>query len=226
MAALAEHSPDEVGTRLAEQWIQTRARPTVDEVLDALRISRVNDDRARVVCLGTIEVPEPEDLHVEPQIIPFSRLLARWRDMILLMMFIMLAWALSRLGIAPSFLRIRMDAVSVIIVLVGLATSIIWLWRSLVRPRYIRIAPGILQVLEFGVRRRKPDIWSYPMEAGTVVVVCGEGQGLTLTFSKPGQRDRIPIGQMKQPEQQLQRIWPALLSTAPTPPLSDEALLG
>ncbi len=104
-----------------------------------------------------------------------------------------------------------------------------WLWRTTVRPTYVRLAPGVVQVLEYRLRSSKPTIRSYPMLPGTLVIVRQDVKArrpTSVQFVRGEQSDVLPVSQMKDPDDAMQHIWYALLSTAPTPPLSDEELVG
>jgi hypothetical protein len=107
--------------------------------------------------------------------------------------------------------------------LVGLSA---WLWRAGVRPRYLRIAPGILQILQYGPRGGQPDVRSYPMIPGTTVFVSKARGKLTVDFFRGPMRDTIPLSGLRKADEYLERMLRGLLSAAPTPPLSDEELVG
>src|SRR5262249_10721129 len=96
-------------------------------------------------------------------------------------------------------------------------------WLILIRPRYVRVAPGIVQFLTFHFTRRKPKIRSYPIEAGTIVVALPSG---VFCFCRGANRDDLNPGGAKRPIQRPGRVGRAFLSTNLTPPLSDELLIG
>jgi hypothetical protein len=84
----------------------------------------------------------------------------------------------------------------------------------------------MIQILEFRPSSRRPAIRSYPMTVGTLVVLAENVHALTLTMSRAEQADTIPIDKGERFDATMERLWAALLSTAPTPPLSDEGLVG
>ncbi len=87
-----------------------------------------------------------------------------------------------------------------------------------------------MQIVTFPFGRGKPVIRSYPMTAGTTAVLVNTGTTpngrVTLTLVRGGRRDQLPICQMADQRGILEGLLPALVSTAPTPPLSDEDLVG
>jgi hypothetical protein len=96
------------------------------------------------------------------------------------------------------------------------------LWQT-----YYRLAPGVVQVVRFGLFRRKPAIVSFPMGAGTLVVVSALGKTeLRIAFKRGEQERRINIVKMRNLDKVAEQFWWALLSTAPTPPMSEDELVG
>jgi hypothetical protein len=64
------------------------------------------------------------------------------------------------------------------------------------------------------------------MEAGTLAVLTRIRKKLYLTLSRGSHKDALAFATMRQPQQWIDRTWRALLSTAPTPPRSEEELVG
>jgi hypothetical protein len=115
--------------------------------------------------------------------------------------------------------------------MMGISAGFLWVWRTAIRPTYIRMAPGVIQVLEYHHRRDKPTIRSYTLDQGTLAVVRGPSTSrkpglITVTLLRGEQKDRLELWRMRKRDAIIERTWQALLSTAPTPPLSDEDLLG
>jgi hypothetical protein len=96
----------------------------------------------------------------------------------------------------------------------------------MIRPTYYRLAPGVIQVLVYSLSSRRPMIRSYPMEAGTLAVFTRIRKHLILTLARGENTDMLSFSHMDRPQERIEQAWKALLSTAPTPPLSDEALVG
>ena len=80
--------------------------------------------------------------------------------------------------------------------------------------------------MEYGLRRRRPVIRSYPMETGSIVVVSAQKKNVTFTLLRENQKDVLQTGFMRRRTEALEHIWRALLSTAPIPRMSDEELIG
>jgi hypothetical protein len=69
------------------------------------------------------------------------------------------------------------------------------------------------------------------MDAGTIAVLRGKARGgktsnLKLALLRGSRHDTIELWRMQQRDKAIESMWRALLSTAPTPPLSDEHLVG
>jgi len=75
-----------------------------------------------------------------------------------------------------------------------------------------------------------PSIRRYPMDSRTLVIVSGaistDWRPRGFTFVRDGRRDRLSISIGRDRVRRVERVCQALLSTAPTPPLSDEDLVG
>ncbi len=179
---------------------------------------------AQIVCVAQIDPPAASDIRFEPYVITATELL--WRRLLFLPVALALLtiWLLQVVHVIPG--RVFNLGSFTYFLALGLGTGVAWVWKTGLRPTYVRLAPGIVQVIEYRLRRQKPLIRSYPMQAGTVVVFKGEKQNVTVTLLRGEQRDVLPFAAMRKRAEKLERLWWALLSTAPTPPLSDEDLLG
>lgn len=190
---------------------------------------------ARIVCFGAMEMPEVGERRFEPYIITASELLWRQLVFVLLALVLLVPCLVLATGMIPgvgfSFRSFWVAArgFSYLIVM-GAVIGLLWVWRTGIRPRYVRAAPGIIQIMEYGIGRRRPLIRSYPMEAGTLVsVFSGHGVrpgALTFVVSRDGHVDTVPVGQMRNRDEAVERIWWALLSTAPIPTMDEEHLVG
>lgn len=184
---------------------------------------------ARIVCLGMLDVPEVGDLFFEPEIITPTRSIGRRIVFIPIAAAVVAVWLLQELHVLPN-LRIQLSSFGYLLFM-GLVVTAVWAWRGMIRPRYIRMAPGIIQVLEYPYGKGKPAIRSYPLDSETVAVVHGSLTGRkrrpqNLTLLRNEREDKIDFSQMRRAEEVVERTWQALLTTAPTPPLSDEELIG
>ncbi len=178
---------------------------------------------ARVVCLGTMPVPQIGDLRFEPYIITATQLLYRKLFFIPLLGIVAVIWGLQYTGLIAAR-HFNLSGFSYIIAM-GVGALITWVWRTGIRPTYVRMAPGIIQVMEYRIGRRKPTIRSYPMETGTFVVLNRTPKVQNVTLLRGDQKDVLPIAQMRRREEVTEHLWRALLSTAPIPKLSDEELI-
>jgi len=219
---------DPAAARLAAKW-RCWSRPpgvtTVAEVIHAAPLP--NPPRARIVCLGPMELPEVGELRFEPVIITPTRLLWNRLLVVPLAAAIFTLWLAQKLHLVPTFIRIPIGSFSYVLGM-GVAAACVWVWRTTIRPTYLRLAPGMVQIVEFSLLRRRPTIRSYPMIPGTVAVAVRAGgvEPRQVWLARGEQLDQIPLWQMQQRKEATRRLWEALLSTAQTPPLSDEELLG
>jgi hypothetical protein len=215
--------------RLAALWKSRWGHPKPKQVQAVLEeVGPADPPRACIACYGEIEIPKVGDARFEPEIITPTRLLKKQQIVFMPFAFALVAfWVLDILHLLPWGLSLRGHYGGFgYVFAMGLGGFIAWIWRGAVRPTYFRLAPGIVQMLEYRYSRSKPTIRSYPMEAGTLVVVVGKGHRVSMTFRRFDQQDRLPLAEMRHSKQTAQRAWEALLSTAPTPPLSDEELVG
>lgn len=178
-----------------------------------------------IVCLGGAELPEVGSLQFEPEVITPTRLVGREVKAAIFGGVLVTLFLVSRFRPLPGISRMSGGAFAYFF-MIAIGGAVIWLWRSMIRPRYVRLAPGMIQILEFGFRRQKPKIRSYPMTYGTVVCISGAKGSEVIRLRRNGSSDQLALGEMSLPEETRNRIWEAILSTAPTPPLSDEGLVG
>ena len=207
----------------ASMWRSTNSPPSADELVQATLKAGLPSNRALVFCVGFISVPKVDEARFEPVVIPMSSFL--WpRVVFALVAFAMVAgWALQVVGILPGP---RWSFGAFVFTGAGIALLGSMIWRASLRPRYIRVAPGIVQILNYEFQRKKPTVRDYPIESGTTVIVSDLPAEPKLQLVRGELRDVIPISAYWKPTAVMERIWPALLSTAPTPPLSDAELLG
>ena len=184
------------------------------------------ENHACVVCFGTLDVPEVGETRFEPEIItPLRRRLLGlpswipWRDLVLLLGLIGWVWyGYRRLGDA------RLLAANSAVLAVWILSRLLFL----LRPTYYRLAPGMIQVISYRWWGGEPNVRNYPMDAGTLAIVSEVRQhgGFVLRLRRGEQADTLSIVRKRGTDALVDRIWHALLSTAPTPPLSDEELVG
>jgi hypothetical protein len=198
--------------------------PRLSKVRGALALLPAGGpQRANVVCLGDFEVPDVGDFRFEPEILSATRLLGHRLMWSALAIGILAAWFMLSLGSwAPR------PSVGMWFLVPVLSSPIgVWLWRSGMRARFVRLAPGMIQVLVYRWPwSAVPTVRSYPMSAGTLVVAMPQERGLAFTLARGKQRDVVSLRWLSKGDAALERVWHALLSTAPTPPLSETRLVG
>ncbi len=230
LSTLEEAEADSLAAAVATTWRRPSKAPKPDEVRAALReFEGSNPERARVVCLGMVDVPQIDDMFFEPEIITPTRALGSHLWFIPAAVIVLTFWFLQLMGVIPGR-AINIGSFGYILAM-GISAGVLWVWRSAIRPTYIRMAPGVVQILEYHHGRGKPTIRSYPLDAGTLVLVRGPTTSrkpghLTLTLLRGEQKDTLELWRMRKRNAIVDRTWQALLSTTPTPPLSDEELVG
>ena len=183
---------------------------------------------ATIVSFGEPDAPEVGDLYFEPEIITPTG--AIWKQLfwVLPAAALIALWMLDYLHWLPPWIPSigRMLGSFLYFFVAAAVVLVSWAWKAMLRPRYIRMAPGVIQVLTFGYSRSKPTIRSYPVEPGTLAIFARLGRHLVLTLSRGENQDIIAFSRMRDTKRRIERAWQALLSTAPTPPLSEEELVG
>lgn len=226
-----------VAESLAELWEKTRRVPNPEEIQAAIQEAQTSDPGARIVCLGEPEIPNDIIQNFEPEVVPSTRSMASMRFYVVIAVALLSIWLFLQSGLLQnsllekvlSFLvpRSAFDFLlpwSVILIPAAIAI-VIWGWFAAVRPTYIRAAPGMIQVLRYkAFSKSNPIIHSYPMDAGTLAILSAPlGKVVALTLVRREHQDKIRLDFDTETTEQL---WHAFLSTAPTPPLSDEELVG
>jgi hypothetical protein len=165
---------------------------------------------ARIFCAGPVCIPEVGDFRFEPEIITPTRFV--WRRLIFapFAAIILVFWLAQTTRLIRLPVRVHLLGGFGYILAMGAIGSIMWAWRTTVRPSYVRLAPGMVQVLEYRLRNSKPTIRSYPMLPGTLVVVRQDIKGrrpLSVQLLRGDQADILPVSQMRNPDDAMQRIW-------------------
>lgn len=179
-----------------------------------------------VVYFGIGDVPAVGDYRFEPVILTPRRTLgspAGWIALILvpLLLFVAAAYRTWLFGVVGPLACILLGAA-----LLGIFWGAAWLWGRVVRQRYVRLAPGVVQFLRYYGWTNRPTVQSYPMAAGTLVVVTQRGQAFDVWFKRGDREDRLALSEMPRAAELAQVFWQAVLSTAPTPPLNEAELIG
>ncbi len=221
---------DPLATPLAGIWKEPDRVPKSADVRAAVGdlAALDGDERPMIVCFGEADVPDVGDYHFEPEIITPTESI--WREMVWPMVagvFVVFC-AVSYLGWLPSWIPRAGAFIGGMawFLAAGVFVLATWAWKAMLRPTYYRMAPGVIQVLVYGPFRTKPAVRCYPAAAGTLAVFTRIRKKLVLNLSRGDHEDVLYVSRMRDRTRVLQRAWQALLSTAPTPPMSDDALLG
>lgn len=220
-------SPDAAAAQIEREWRGLGAPPAIPRIQEAVALLEPSDPpRARVVCLGDFDIPESGDVRFEPEVIWPTRMLLR-RVVVAFVILALVAawWILALLGLIPAKLWGANPMFSMGYLV--FPPLVLWVWRAGVRPVYIRMAPGIVQALEYKWPwTRMPKVRHYPMESGTLAIMWKATEGMRLTLVRGANKDVIKFGEMTKGKDALERAWQALLSTAPTPRLTEDGLIG
>jgi hypothetical protein len=210
-------------------WSKRYVVPDQHRIVEVLvRLARYGPPRARIFYFGQWEVPEPDDFRFEPEVISSVRRRARQfraiplagvAFLLLCATFLVGHWAVLPLLFAFLGAFLAFFAVSVWV-------AIVRFFEFFCRSAYLRLAPGVIQVLRYSAGKRKPRISSFPIEAGTTVLVEGRWLINCIMLARGDLPESVRLTFVKNPAHVSGRIWMALLSTAPTPPLSDEELVA
>lgn len=210
-------------------WRKDHHVPTRRQILDVvLSLPPPTPPRARVVVLGDFQIPAVGNYRFEPEVVsPTRRLGRQFLAIPIAMISFVLLWLIWRIGhlIAIPFMFAVLGVFLVTIVLT-IRVVAIWCAQVLLRSAYLRIAPRMIQTLHYAIGRRKPQVRSFPVIPGTTVVLEGRILVERITLSRGRARASVWLGSAQDLENLTTRLWHALLSTAPTPPLSDEELVG
>lgn len=221
---------DPLAAALGRAWKEPDRVPKTEDVQTAWRegLNGPEPDRAYIVCFGEPETPEIGEQHFEPEIVTPTGTVRRQLIWLVVVGALVVWWMFGHFHWLPPWvpsIRPFIWGLGYFFAAGALALAV-WTWKAVIRPTYLRSAPGVIQVLEYRYRKTKPIIRSYPMEAGTLAVFTRIRKHLILTLSRGADRDVLSFSRMQQPRQRIEQVWRALLSTAPTPPLSEDELLG
>jgi hypothetical protein len=222
-------APEPRASALDLAWKYANRVPKVKDVRAALAETFGEDyyRRACILCYGEPDVPEVGELHLEPEIITPTGAICRSLVLPLLAVALAVWWLLNAVGLLPWLPgRATSEWTLASFLVVGLPVLCMWIWRGMIRPTYYRLAPGVIQVIVYSLSNRRPIIRSYPMEPGTLAVFTRIRKHLILTLARGENTDMLSFSRMDRPQERIEQAWKALLSTAPTPPLCDEALVG
>jgi len=207
---------------LCEAWGTTR-RGKLRPLARVLEDPRYARPTTPIVCLGEVNVPPATDALAEPIVITPMRTgrVAIWAIAAVYIGVLAFQFGLTR---STQHVVFRMAAVAGIIAFAG------WVWTALLRPQYVRLAPGLVQVLRYRPFRARPRIIDFPFDGRTRVFIAVHARGkrdrarLEFAAWRGGHLERVRVLSMRREE--LEEFWRVLLCTAPTPPLSNTELSG
>jgi hypothetical protein len=212
---------DPVGAHLRGCWHMLSQPPDLPIIQGT--IERLDSSRpagATLVFLGAFAVPDPGDYRLEPEIVPPTSRAGKLRSVRVAL----------QLGTWLGLVVAAGHAANTTFVLVNGAWILMvggfLLWKYLLRPTYLRAAPGVVQVITYHPLRAKPSIRTYPIDSGTLCVLVQTLTGATLTLWRGDDTDTAAIEPAGPSSELIERLLHALVSTAPTPPLSTEELAG
>lgn len=222
----ASESGAEVFTR---KW-NDRGKRTPEELLREIVIEYVTGrhPRAWVVCTGMVDVPPSDPMPFEPEIILPSRLIWTYAAITTLIIagLLFILWLIPLVHTLPTIYTEHPILIFFVLLIAG-PLLFRWIWITVIRPTYIRIAPGMIQVIEYRWRKGRPTIRSYPIDGGTLVLFTNQlWSDLSLSLLRAGKTESFALSGIRNAAAVQSLVWRALLSPAPTPPLSDEALVG
>lgn len=203
-----------------ERSLEERARAACAEMPPAC------SEHAHVFVGHGVDVPDRLPSLFEPMILTTTQRLWSERYVLWVVLGLLTLLAIGRaFPLLPLPLRnIEWVAVLGVLLIVG------WGLATLLLPKYIRIAPGVVQVMTYRPGRSKPKIRSYPIDAAARIIIeytsGPPSYGFRAILRRGEHRDVLRIAGARRPDEVARHFWSAVLSTAPTPPLSDEELVG
>jgi hypothetical protein len=213
-----------VARALSGIWRSLSRPPAISRVRAVLAEHGVDDaERAIVIGLGVSAIPEPSDVSFEPEVITPDQRFGKAHST-LIWAAVLLAFSLVGPRVIPGFSSgIRGGY---LFFAAAFIIAVRWVWANVVRIGYLRIAPGMIQVLHYRLFSRRPAVRSYPIEAGTVVVLLQFRSFLRLQVARGVHVDEIGLSGVADHKAVAELIWRTLRSTATTPELSETELVG
>lgn len=211
------------GLYVLGRWIVRKARTKP-------RFPALADTAARLRCIGPAhaivkfqELGEPRDLAFEP-VIAFASLAVKMNTaaktvwVLVTVAACALMIALRELGNLP---LPRFGYFSVITAVVIGAGAAVFLW-----PTYLRIVPGRIDILRYRLWSRKPTVETIDLRQANVLVNLHRSIVYIQTTDHTRFWRAIGLGAVRNGKDVAHAILQAAISTAPTPPLPDDELVG
>ena len=230
----AEKFPDVAADPLAQKvsnhWTHNNRRSPLNELRTILEASLPASRRgAVIVVIGDIETPaSPGDVVFDPVIITPTQYLGRRLIVIWIAAALFAYWLIARFKLLP-IPQFNLRGLGGLFAFAGVM-MVRWFWQSAVRPTYFRLAPGVIQKFTYLLRGQAPKVQSFPMAAGTMIVLHylkRQRWGRLRAVISDGTRHCVlTIGLIRNRKQVATDFWNSVLSTAPTPQLSQTELVG
>ena len=210
--------------------------------------------RAELVTLGDGVMQAPSQARFEPVVLKAGRLLHTHRR-IFNVVWGVLAFPAGVLWVSTCSMGNNYGIVAFAFIMsfigpISGGGGVQWFWQHVACPTYLRVAPGVVQVLRFRCFRQRPStIRDYRMVPGTIVVLAPpmmvkvpqeEGRDLMGAHDAPAGeaawwrvvldngkcQDRIDLAKATAQWETARTIQRALVSTARIPSMSQSTLLG
>ncbi len=234
-------SDDPLAQALAERWRRPDKLPRWRVVRDLLLNGGLQrSDAARIVCIGPVDLPQPDAHRFEPEVLTPTRSLGRLWIFAVLGLALAAFLILRLLRVFPVLDRIPLGSFASLYIMLVVFGGF-WLWRAVLRPTYVRVAPGVVEFLRFPIRGGPPQIVDFPMTPGTTVLIYGRlafpfvsakstqrapPRPQWLVLQREGRIEHLVLPFVADWRTFADRLFQAITSTAPTPPLSRDALVG
>lgn len=220
---LDEH--DEVEADVTSEWLGRKwwiadVPPKLEVIRRTLGTSETAP--ATLVCMGAFDLPPIGDHRFEPVIVGQSQV-GTQAQMVAGAFVVVGLLVTGAIANAWGGMPARLDEYWALLAMAA-GVLVMWLWGFAIRPLYLRAAPGRLQVLRYPIGQTGPLIHDYPVAPGLLCVVIFGWRSLQITLSNKRATDELLLHGVG--EEVLTRLWQALLSTAPTPPLDPDELVG
>ncbi len=214
---------DRVAARLDGLWFFLNRPPTTRAIREIVQESAPENAQAAVVCLGAFDVPEPGDYRFEPEVLSSGQT-NRMDGIVVAALAFLVVFAvgagLDALGWVPHGPGEYWFAIATVA-----STGIYLFWRYALRPTYVRVAPGVVEVLTYALGRSTPRIRRYAVSPGFLCIVSQGWARVSVTLINSRNHDEFQVT-ARRSEPIVDTLLRALVSTAPTPPLSREELVG
>ncbi len=214
---------DHTAVRLDGLWFFLSQPPSAKAIRNMLQEAPPEHGHAVVVCLGAFDVPQQGDYRFEPEVLSSGQT-DRMDSLVVAALAFLVVFAvgacLEALGRVPR----RADEYWFAMAAVASIGAYL-LWRYALRPTYVRVAPGVAEVLTYSLLRSAPRIRRYTVAPDLLCIVSQGWSRTSVTLINSRNRDEFRIT-ARRSAVFVDTLFRALVSTAPTPPLSREELVG